>query len=143
MPSKLFSDWLELVSSTATGSAAQSLFGHERAFTRLEKHVRNDWFLNVQQTSLKVAHARAKSQSGHSKLRDAGLRKRLRERQLVERSKYSYRPFIVSPCQVTRRSRVIHGGARCPSKARAGGAVDNPSPQWPSAPAFRVWSCFQ
>src|SRR5262249_30586095 len=47
-----------------------------------------------------------------------------------------YRPNIVSPCQVTRRSRVIHGGARCPSKARAGGAVDNPSPQWPSAPAF-------
>ena len=38
---------------------------------------------------------------------------------------------------------VIHGGARCPSKARAGAAVDNPSPQWPPAPAFRVWSCFQ
>src|SRR5262245_57452411 len=93
VPSKLFSDWLELVSSTATGSAAQSLFGHERAFTRLEKHVRNDWFLNVQQTSLNVAHARAKSQSGHSKLRDAGWRKRLRERQLIERSKYSYRPI--------------------------------------------------
>src|SRR5262245_46217798 len=101
VPSKLFSDWLELVSSTATGSAAQSLFGHERAFTRLEKHVRNDWFLNVQQTSLKVAHARAKSQSGHSKLRDAGLRKRLRERQLVERSKYSYRP--VAACRAPQK----------------------------------------
>jgi hypothetical protein len=58
--------------------------GHSRAW---KNHVRNDWFLNVQQTSLNVAHAKTKSQSGHSKLRDAGWRKKLRERQLVERSK--------------------------------------------------------
>jgi hypothetical protein len=38
---------------------------------------------------------------------------------------------------------VIHGGARCPSKARAGAAVDNLSPKWAYAPAFRVRSCFQ
>src|SRR5262245_26448714 len=36
--------------------------GHSRAWNN---HVRNDWFLNVQQTSLNVAHAKTKSQSGH------------------------------------------------------------------------------